>query len=130
MSAKHNLNYHIVLVPKYRNRCFSGIEQSVLQAFNEAEQKSSFTIKKIAVEDGDHVHLVLQTSGTYALSKTIARIKSFTAHCLWSKHPEHLKKFYWTGNKKLWSGGYYAATLGDVSIEQVGKYLQKQGHWK
>lgn len=130
MGAKQNLNYHIVLVSKYRNRCFSGIEKSVLEAFREAEKKSSFTIKKIAVENGDHVHLVIRTTGTYALSKTVSRIKTLTAHYLWSKHPDHLKKHYWSGQKKLWGGGYYAATLGDVSMDQVEKYLQKQGHWK
>lgn len=130
MGAKQNLRYHVVLVSKYRNKCFSGIEEHVLRAFKHAESKSSFKLERVAVEDGDHIHLILRTSGSYALSKTIARVKSIVAHELWVSNEAHLKKHYWSGSRKLWSGGYYAATVGDVSEAQVEKYLRKQGHWK
>lgn len=130
MGARQNLRYHIVLVSKYRNKCFTGIESAVLEAFELAELNSSFKLERVAVEDGNHVHLVLRTTGTYALSKTIARVKSITAHELWSAEGDHLRNYYWSGKHKLWSGGYYAATIGDVFSEQVDKYLKKQGHWK
>lgn len=130
MGARKNLKYHIVLVSKYRNKCFSGLEQAVLDAFSIAESKSSFELERVAVEDGNHVHLVIRTTGSHALNRTIARVKSIVAHELWETHELELKKHYWSGRQKLWSGGYYAATIGDVSSEQVEKYLKKQGHWK
>lgn len=118
MGATKNLWYHIVLVSKYRNKCFAGIEK-----------RSGFVIEKIAIEDGDHVHVVIRTSGTYALTKTIGRMKSLTSHELWRIHSGHLKNYYWSGRYRLWSGGYYAATVGNVSAEKIEAYLRKQGHW-
>lgn len=130
MGARLNLRYHVVLVSKYRNRVFEGIEDAVIDAFGVAEKKSSFKLEHIAVEDGDHVHLILRMSGSYALSRTVARVKSITANVLSDSCEEHLKEYYWSGSKKLWGGGYYAATIGDVSTTQVEKYLKKQGYWK
>ena len=130
MGARQNLRYHIVLVSKYRNKCFTGIESAVLDAFKLAELNSSFKLERVAVEDGNNVHLVLRTTGTHALSSTIARVKSITSYELWNTEGDHLRNHYWSGKRKLWSGGYYAATVGDISSEQVDKYLKKQGHWK
>lgn len=130
MGARINLRYHLVLVSKYRRQAFSGIEGSVLEAIRQSSKSSAFKINSVAVEDGDHVHIVLRTTGTYSVSSMVARLKTLTARTLWEKHPEHLSKFYWGKKRKLWSSGYYCATLGDVSIEQIKKYLQKQGHWK
>jgi putative transposase len=45
---------------------------------------------------------------------------------LWEKHPEYLKKFYWKQHK-VWTGGYFAATVGSVSEENVAKYIKDQG---
>lgn len=129
MGATKNLRYHVVLVSKYRCKCFVGIESDVIEAFRVAEKCSGFVIEKIAVEDGDHVHVVIRTSGTYALTKTVGRMKSLTSHELWGVHSGHLKKYYWSGRRKLWSGGYYAATVGDISAEKIEAYLRKQGHW-
>lgn len=131
MGAVQNLRYHIVLVSKFRKPVFSGIENEVIDAFSVAKERSSFILEKVAVENNDHVHLIIRTTGTYSLSKTIGRVKSITSNYLWDRNPSHLQRFYWRKNKKLlWSGGYYAATVGDVSVEHIERYLKKQGYWK
>lgn len=130
MGAKSNLRYHLVLVTKYRKPALAGVENDIISAFYQAAKKTSMKIEKIAVENGDHVHLVVRTTGTYSLSSTVARIKMLTTKSLWGSHSTHLRRLYWSKRKKLWSGGYYAATVGDVSIDYVKKYLEKQGHWK
>lgn len=130
MGAKANLRYHLVFATKYRRSSLLGIENSVLIAFEEAEQGSAFSIERVAVEDGDHVYLIIRTSGTYSVSSMVNRLKSLTTRSLWTSEPNHLKRFYWGKRRKLWSGGYYAATLGEVSAKTVEKYLRKQGFWK
>lgn len=130
MGAKQNLRYHIVLVAKYRRKALLGIEDAVLAAVEATASGSAFTIERAAVEYGDHLHLVLRTTGTYSVSSMVKRIKAGTTQTLWGGHEPHLRKFYWGRTRKLWSGGYYAATIGDVSTAQVEKYPKKQGHWK
>jgi putative transposase len=37
-----------------------------------------------------------------------------------------LKRFYW-GEKTLWSDGYFASTIGDVSKEAAAMYIRNKG---
>lgn len=130
MGAVQNLRYHFVFATKFRRGCFSGIEGDVVRAIEYAVSKSSCKLERVAVEDGDHVHLVVRMSGSYSVSGLVDRLKSLSSHYLWGIQGEHLRRFYWGGRHYLWSGGYYAATIGDVSADHVDKYLKKQGHWK
>jgi len=38
-----------------------------------------------------------------------------------------LRKFYWGPKRKLWSGGYFCATVGDASEDTIRKYIENQG---
>ncbi|HHV23191.1 MAG TPA: hypothetical protein GXX65_01110 [Methanosarcina sp.] len=38
----------------------------------------------------------------------------------------YLKRFYW-GEKTLWSYGYFASTIGNVSKETAAAYIRNQG---
>lgn len=126
MGAKRNLRYHIVLVSKYRRKVFVGFEGEVEQAVREASRGSAFRIEDVTVEDGNHVHILLRTTGTYSVSSMVSRLKALTTVSLWREYPDVLSKFYWDGRKRLWSGGYYATTIGEASLETVKKYLQKE----
>lgn len=130
MGAKINLRYHLVLVSKYRRDSFKSIESSVIEAIEESQVGSVFKIEKIAVEDGNHVHIVIRTTGTYSLASQVRRLKMLSTKKLYEKELSHLKNFYWSKKKLLWNRGYYAATVGDVSVEKVEEYLKKQGCWK
>ncbi len=44
---------------------------------------------------------------------------------MWRNHEEYLKKQY--GQKRvLWSGSYFIASCGGVTIEQLRKYVEQQ----
>lgn len=130
MGAVQNLRYHLVFATKFRRKCFVGVEDDVVRAIEYAISKSSCKLERVAVEDGDHVHLVVRMSGTYSVSGLVNRLKPMSTYHLWDHCGDHLKEFYWGERHYLWSGGYYAATIGDVSADHVDKYLKKQGHWK
>lgn len=44
---------------------------------------------------------------------------------MWRHHSDYLKTKYW--NKKvLWTGSYFIASCGGVTIEQLRKYVDGQ----
>jgi len=126
MGAKSNLLYHVVLVTKYRRSCLFGLEETVTRAMRYVESKSRFHIEGVAVEKGNHVHLIIRTSPKYSVDSIVNRLKSMSMVEIWRGNEEHLRKYYWNKRKKLlWNGGYYVSTLGNVSVEQCLDYFRK-----
>ena len=101
--AKTRIRYHLVFSTKYRRKCLTGIEDCVYSAFRKVESESDFSIIDMAIEDGDHIHLVIT----------------------WIECGSKLRRFYWN-RKVLWSGGYFVSTIGSVSDKTVLRYIQKQ----
>ena len=94
-SAKVRTRYHIVLVTKYRKHALAGIEADVLDSIRDAERRSRFAIHRINTGDGNHVHMLVSIPPDMTISGTVSRIKQLTTRELWSKHPDHLKRYYW-----------------------------------
>lgn len=126
MSARRNLRYHLVLVCKYRKPALRSIEEAVLQSVRDSAVGSGFKVEDVAVEDGDHVHILLRTTATFSVDSMVKRIKRKTTWSLWNSHSFHLENFYWGVHHKLWSSGYYVSTIGEASLDTVKKYLEKQ----
>lgn len=118
MGAKTRLTYHIILTTKYRKPVLFGIEQQVYQALRDVEAKSSFRIVEMGIEDGNHIHLVVESSPYYSVSGIVNRVKGFSLKYLWGREREHLSRFYW-GEKRLWHGVYFAETVGKVSKDTI-----------
>ena len=126
MGAKANLRYHVVLVTKYRKPALRGVEDHVYAAMRHVEAHSSIHIEEMGVEDGNHIHLVIRCKPTYSLAQIVNRFKTMSQHHLWEHQPAHLRRWYWGTRHKLWSGGYYAGTVGDVALDKVLDYVRKQ----
>ena len=125
-SAKVRTRYHIVLVTKYRKHALAGIEADVLDSIRDAERRSRFAIHRINTGDGNHVHMLVSIPPDMTISGTVSRIKQLTTRELWSKHPDHLKRYYWGKRHKLWSAGYYCETVGRNSESIVERYIDNQ----
>lgn len=126
MGAKRNLRYHVVLVCKYRRKAIVNLKSEVEAAVRHSSVGSAFRIEDVAVEDGDHVHIVLRTTSTFSVDSMVNRIKQKTTFTLWESHGNELGKYYWGPKRRLWSRGYYVATVGEASLEAIKSYLKKQ----
>lgn len=127
MGGKSNLRYHVVLVTKYRRAALRGIEEAVYAALRETERYSQFQIEAMGAEDGNHVHLVIRSGPAHSIASVVNRIKATTTHHLWQQQTPHLRHHYRNRHKRaLWSGGYWASTVGDVAIDKVLDYVKKQ----
>jgi len=119
----HNLYYHVVWVPKYR--------QSVLQG--EVGERAGQVIRRIAEEYGygidelkvssDHIHVLLNLQPKQAIPDVVRTLKSITARTLFQEFPE-LRRHLWKGS--LWADGYCVNTVGGLNLDAVRKYIREE----
>ena len=123
---KFRLRYHVIFSTKYRTKCLVGIEEELKEIMHSiAQETPAFKLLEIGVGK-DHVHMVIQTKPTTSLHEIIKRIKQLSTWRVWENHSDHMKKFYWK-KKKLWTKGYFIATLDEVSESKVLEYVKNQG---
>lgn len=132
MSNKYNtlnhckflLQYHIIWCPKFRfNVLKNGIDESLKNILFKISDRYGYEIKEIEVMP-DHIHIFISTKPTVAPSDVVRTLKSISAIELFKQYPE-LKKFY-SRCGSLWSKGYFASSIGNVSEETVRRYIQEQ----
>jgi len=108
---------------KYRRKVLHGeTANSLKQILKTLSDKIGITI--IEMETGiDHVHILFKSSTTHQPSKVINSLKSVSARRLFAKHPE-IKQFLW--KRRFWSNSYFLATTGQVTLDMLKRYVQKQ----
>lgn len=72
----------------------------------------------------DHVHLLFQYHPSLELSKLVNNLKTVTSRRLRSEFESSVNKFYW--KDVLWSGSYFVASCGGVTITTLKKYIENQ----
>ncbi|MDN5294440.1 MAG: REP-associated tyrosine transposase, partial [Eubacteriales bacterium] len=73
----------------------------------------------------DHIHILFASKPQVQLSKFVNSLKSVSARLLFREFPE-LKRELWEGH--FWSPSYFLATVGEVKLEDVRRYVQSQGN--
>ena len=122
------LVYHIIFSTKFRRKCLSEIEDILYEAFRYCESKSHFKITNMK-QDKDHIHLLVEIKPTYSLGQTINRMKQMTTNYLYrnDRSRSWLRNFYWAKRLTVWTHGYFASTIGEVSEKVVFDYIENQG---
>ena len=123
--AIYNLEYHLILVTKYRKKCitedvFTTLKSQIekVAAINQVE------IEEIAYEE-DHIHILMSVPPHVALSVFINSIKSTSSRRVRQEHGDYLSNFYW--KPVFWSRSYLILSSGGAPIEVIQKYIQEQG---
>jgi putative transposase len=123
--AKTLIRYHIIFSTKYRIRCLKGIRGEVLEAFKVVESNSDAKILAIEVSD-DHIHLLLKFKPSLSIEQIVRRIKQISTKEIWERSREYLRRYYYK-KEKLWTGGYFCSTIGNVSEKAIRHYIANQG---
>ncbi len=121
----YSLQFHLVLVTKYRKKVLVGkLAQRLKEIVEEVAER--FKVKIIEQEtDKDHIHILFSGKPTLTLSKFVNSLKSVTSRKLRKEFPDVMKKELWGG--KFWSQSYFIASVGQVRLEDVKRYVQSQG---
>ena len=122
--CKFLLQYHIIWCPKFRfNVLKNGVDESLKDILLKISNRYGYEIKEMEIMP-DHIHIFISTKPTVAPSDVVRTLKSISAIELFKQYPE-LKKFY-SRRGSLWSKGYFASSIGNVSEETVRRYIQEQ----
>ena len=71
----------------------------------------------------NHVHLLVSAPSYLSPAKMSQLLKGKSSYRLQREFP-HLRKKYW--GQPLWSRGYFCATVGAVTEEQIKAYIEHQ----
>lgn len=120
----YDMKYHLVLVTKYRRKCFTAEILDRLEAIaRELCIKWEVEVLEFGGE-ADHVHLLLGLNPTIQPSKLVNSLKTVTSRRLRAEFAEHLAQFYW--KPVLWSRAYCLLTAGGAPIEVLRDYIENQ----
>ena len=121
----YNIKFHLVLVSKYRKKCFT---LSILDRLKEICQNQCDNWEINLIEFGgeaDHIHLLLDMHPNIMPSKFINSLKTVTSRMIRKEYKKHLEKFYW--KPVLWTRAYCLITAGGAPLEKLKEYIQSQG---
>jgi putative transposase len=121
----YNLQYHLVLVTKYRRKCFT---QEILDFLKDTSEELCQKWDCRLVEFGgeeDHIHLLISCHPSMQMSIFVNNLKTVTSRLTRKKFETHLKKYFW--KPVLWTRAYCLLTAGGATIETIKKYIENQG---
>ena len=75
----------------------------------------------------DHIHFLIKSEPKVSVLSIVRKLKQElkqeSTNRLWKTQKEYLKKYY-LGENTLWSDGYFASTIGNVSKEAAEYYIR------
>jgi putative transposase len=120
----YSLNIHLVLVTKYRRKV---INQEILQRLHEILvstcTKWSSTLTDFN-DEADHVHLVIDFPPDVEISKLVNNLKTVSSRLIRKEFAAQINLVY--SKPVFWTGAYFVATCGGVTIEQIKQYVANQ----
>lgn len=120
----YNLQYHLVLVTKYRRPAVSdGVLETIRAVIENIFEKNKCEV--IALNhDLDHIHLMFIAPPQVQLSSMINNLKTVTSRLIRRDHRDWVERFY--RDNVFWSRSYYIGSVGDATSEIVKLYVENQ----
>jgi putative transposase len=119
-----SLNYHLILVIKYRRKVIDdNISERAKEMFISLGEKYHISLIEWN-HDIDHVHVLFKTHPKTELSKFINAYKSASSRILKKEFPQIRQKLW---KEYFWSRSFCLLTTGGTPIGVVRKYIENQG---
>ena len=119
-----SLNYHLILVIKYRRKVLNDdISNRLKEIFEYISPNYNITLEEWE-HHKDHIHVLFKAHPKSELSKFINAYKSASSRLI-KKEFSNMKKFLW--KEYFWSRSYCLITTGGATIDVVKKYIENQG---
>jgi len=120
----YKLTYHLVLVTKYRKKCFTSAMLDQLKIII-TELCIKWDIELIEFNgEADHVHLLIDMHPNIMPSKFINNLKTVSSRLIRKAFADHLAQYYW--KPVLWTRAYCLLTTGGATIDTIRRYIEKQ----
>ncbi len=118
----YDIQYHFVWATKYRYPVLRGeVAERTRDLIKQVCMSRDITIVKGHVSV-DHIHMLVSCPPMLSPAKIIQYIKGVSSRKLQEEFVP-LRKRYW--GQHLWARGYFCATVGTVTQEQIQEYIEK-----
>lgn len=124
----YDLNFHLVLVVKYRKKC---INQEIGD-FLISECKRLIEMYNGMLTEGnydmDHIHLLISMPPTCKMDNFVGMLKNTLSRNVRKQYGEYLQQYLY--GDSFWSDSYYLGTTGGANLETIRQYIEYQGQPK
>ena len=118
------LNYHLILVVKYRRKVINDVISSRLrEIFERISPAYNITVEEWN-HDGDHIHILFRAEPNSELSKFINAYKSASSRLIKKEFPQIRTKLW---KEYFWSRSFCLISAGGATTETIKNYIQTQG---
>lgn len=118
------LQYHLVLVTKYRHPVLQGeIEEYLVQYTRDYFKKQDLNILELNCNE-DHIHILFEAVPQMNLSNFVNAYKTASSRMVRKNFGNELKQYYW--KPYFWSLSYFIGSVSENTLEAVKKYIQNQ----
>ncbi|WP_330309752.1 MULTISPECIES: IS200/IS605 family transposase [unclassified Streptomyces] len=118
------MHVHLVFVTKFRHNVFTDDHLTRMEEIMRSVC-ADFEGELVEFDGEDHyVHLLVNFPPKVAVTKLVNSLKGVSPSRLRQEFPD-LVRHYWRANK-LWSGSYFAGTVGGAPLSVVKQYIEQQ----
>lgn len=124
--AVFSLQYHLIIVVKYRQKAFTN--EKIIDRTKQLTREiaDDFDCEIINQEtDIDHIHILFKAKPQTEITKFINSLKGVTSRLLRKEFSNQLKHILW--GESFWSDSYCLITTGQTTLDQLKKYVENQG---
>lgn len=119
-----SLNYHLVLVVKYRRKVIDDdISARLREIFEYIQPTYKITLQEWN-HDQDHIHVLFSSHPKSELTKFLNAYKSASSRLIKKEYPQIREKLW---NEYFWSRSFCLISTGGAPIEVIRKYIESQG---
>jgi putative transposase len=118
------LHVHLVFVTKYRHKVFGSAH---LERMEEIMRDVCADFRAELAEfngEPEYVHLLVNFPPTVAICRLVNSLKGVSSRRLRQEFPD-LRQHYWRA-RRLWSGSYFAGSVGGAPVSVLRQYIEQQ----
>ena len=118
------LQYHLVLVTKYRKPAMEGRVKENLERYIAQYFKDRGLVIQAMECMPDHIHILFDAKPNMNLAEFVNALKSASSRMIRKTCPYELSRYYW--KPYFWSLSYFIGSVSDRTVETVKNYINSQ----
>lgn len=119
-----NINFHLVIVTKYRQKCLTKeILERLKEIFDNLMIKWDGQLLEFNGEE-DHCHLLISINPKTQPSKLVNNLKTVSSRYIRKEFEDHLKQYFW--KDYFWSRSYCLISCGGAPLSVLRQYIENQ----
>ncbi len=120
------MHAHLVFVTKFRHKVFSDRHLNCMEQIMRAVCADFETELVEFKGENNHVHLLGNFPPKVAIAKLVNSLKGVSSRRMRQEFPELVPRYYQAN--KLWSGSYFAGSVGGAPLSGIRHYIEQQNH--